>query len=359
MRVHVTDLKNGDRLNADAFNDFGLHVLSKGTTLQGKEISMLFQHQIDYVEIDLRADAEMAKPSEPTNTNRTLESGMSPKWMPTVQPIYEDTIKGCRTLFETAFKEGTINEAAVQATFQPLVDNFRMERDVVSMLLLLNTKDDYTYQHSVQVGMLSFYLASWMGYSEEEAVEIGQAGFLHDIGKCRIKEDILNKPGRLTDEEFAEIKRHPDYGFEIIQQSMENEVAALVAAQHHERMNGTGYPLGLIGDQIHPVAKIVAVVDVYSAMISMRVYRERRDLLHVLRELYRMSFSELDAETTQTFIKHMIPNFIGKQALLSDGQKGVIVMTHPTEFFRPLIQIQDRFIDLTIERKLDVEEIFL
>ena len=117
MRVHVTDLKDGDRLNADAFNDFGLHVLSKGTTLQGKEISMLFQHQIDYVEIDLRADAEMAKPTEPTNTNRTLESGMSPKWMPTVQPIYEDTIKGCKTLFETAFKEGTINETVVLVSF--------------------------------------------------------------------------------------------------------------------------------------------------------------------------------------------------------------------------------------------------
>ncbi|WP_307719828.1 HD-GYP domain-containing protein [Paenibacillus kobensis] len=284
---------------------------------------------------------------------------MSPKWIPTVQPIYEDTVQGCKALFEQAHSEGVIQADLVRDTFQPLVNNFRMERDVVSMLLLLNSKDDYTYQHSVQVGMLSFYLASWLGYSEEEAVEIGQAGFLHDIGKSHINEQILNKPGRLTDEEFDEIKRHPIYGYEIISKSMDNELAAVVAAQHHERMDGTGYPNGLKGEEIHPVAKIVAVVDVYSAMISMRVYREKRDLLHVLREIYRMSFYELDPETAHTFIKHMIPNFIGKRAELSNGQTGVIVMTHPTEFFRPLIQIGEHFVDLTNERELEVKSVYL
>lgn len=358
MRVHVTDLKDGDRLTEDTYNDFGLHVLSKGKILTNREISMLFQHQIDYVEIDIRPSSHSV-PSPAAASNRTLESSVSPKWMPTVQPIYEDTIKGCKVLFDKAYEDGVIQEDLVKNTFQPLVDNFRMERDVVSMLLLLNTKDDYTYQHSVQVGMLSYYLATWLGYNEEEATTIGQAGFLHDIGKCRINSDILNKPGRLTDEEFAEIKRHPQYGYEIIKNSMNNELAAIVASQHHERMNGTGYPNGLKDSEIHPHARIVAVVDVYSAMISLRVYREKRDLLQVLREIHRMSFSELDANTAHTFIKHMIPNFIGKRAALSNGQSGVIVMTHPTEFFRPLVQLEDRFIDLTVERNLEVTEVLL
>jgi putative nucleotidyltransferase with HDIG domain len=355
MRVHVTDLKDGDILTTDTFNNFGLHVLSKGTTLCSKEISMLFQHQIDYVDIDIRSSAQPVT----AGTSRTIETSVSPKWMPTVKPIYEDTIKGFKTLFEQAINEGIVEEKTVKDTFKPLVDNFCMERDVVSILLLLNTKDDYTYQHSVQVGMLSFYLASWLGYSQEEAVEIGQAGFLHDIGKCRIDNAILNKPGRLTEEEFDEIKRHPQYGYDIIQNSMTNEIAAIAAAQHHERIDGSGYPLGLKDEQIHPVAKIVSVVDVYSAMISMRVYREKRDLLHVLREIYRMSFNELDAKTAHTFIKHMIPNFIGKRAILDNGQTGIIVMTHPTEFFRPLIQIDEQFVDLTVERDIEVTEIIL
>ncbi|MFX3631908.1 MAG: HD-GYP domain-containing protein [Candidatus Pristimantibacillus sp.] len=351
MRVHVTDLKTGDLLQKDTFNDFGLHVLSKGTLLQGKEMSKLLQHQIDYVEIEARISEQPL--------DRTLESTVSPKWLPNVQPDYENAIKGFEDLFTKATSNGTIDQEEVTNAFQPLIKNFQMERDVVSMLLLLNTKDDYTYQHSVQVGMLSYYLSSWLGYTNEEALQIGKAGFLHDIGKSLISDDILNKPEKLTKQEFEEVKKHTLYGHEIIKKSFDEPYIAISALQHHERNDGSGYPHGLTGDSIHPVSKIISVVDIYSAMISERVYQEKRDLLFVLKELYKLSFRELDANTTHTFIKHMIPNFIGKKALLESGEIGVIVMTHPTEFFRPLIQIDDRFIDLTVEREYEILEIYI
>ncbi|UVI31857.1 HD-GYP domain-containing protein [Paenibacillus spongiae] len=352
MKIHVTEIKDGDKLIYDAFNSYGLHVLSKGTTLFTKEISVLLQHQIDYVDIETRqSDIPL---------NRTLESGLSPKWLPTIEPIYQEVIHGCEQLFLDALHNGRIAEDDVSATFQPLVDNFKMERDVVSMLLLLNTKDDYTYQHSVQVGMLTYYLSSWLGYSEEESVKNGQAGFLHDIGKCRIKDDILNKPDRLTPEEFELIKRHTIDGYQIIQTSFgEDSLAATVALQHHERIDGTGYPHQITGDEMHPVSKIVAVADVYSAMISSRVYQQKRDLLFVLRELYRMSFSELCPTTTHTFIRHMIPNFIGKKVELHSGEVGTIIMTHPSEFFRPLVQIDEHFIDLSVDHSLEVKQVYM
>ncbi|NBD26108.1 HD-GYP domain-containing protein [Paenibacillus glycinis] len=351
MRIHVTELKAGDKLSHDTFNSYGLHVLSKGTDLFAREISKLFQHQIDYVDIDARPSEEPAI--------RTIESGLSPKWLPTVEPIYQDAVSGCEQLFMEAFQNGKIVEDDVVHTFQPLVDNFRMERDVVSMLLLLNTKDDYTYQHSVQVGMLAYFLASWLDYSEEEAVKIGQAGFLHDIGKCQIQEAILNKPDKLSTDEFETIKKHTIFGHRIITDSFGASLAATVALEHHERIDGTGYPNRIAGSDMHPVSKIVAVADVYSAMISSRVYQKKRDLLFVLKELYRMSFSELDPETTHTFIRHMIPNFIGKQVELETGETGTIIMTHSSEFFRPLIRVEERFIDLTVERSLEVKHVFM
>lgn len=351
MRVHVTDLKTGDLLQKDTFNDFGLHVLSKGTLLQSKEMSKLLQHHIDYVDIEERISEQPL--------DRTLESTVGPKWLPTVQPDYENAIKGFEDLFTKATTNGTINQEEVTNAFQPLIKNFQMERDVVSMLLLLNTKDDYTYQHSVQVGMLSYYLSSWLGYTNEEALQIGKAGFLHDIGKSLISNDILNKPEKLTKQEFEEVKKHTLYGHEIIKKSFDEPYIAISALQHHERNDGSGYPHGLMGDSIHPVSKIISVVDIYSAMISERVYQEKRDLLFVLKELYKLSFRELDANTAHTFIKHMIPNFIGKKALLESGEIGVIVMTHPTEFFRPLIQIEDRFIDMTVEREYEILEFYI
>ena len=352
MRVHVTELRNGDRLTNDTFNGYGLHVLSKGTVLGEYEISRLFQHQIDYVNIESRPDEQPP--------GRTLESDLNPKWLPAVQPVYEQSVRETEQLFMKALQNGMIDDEQVEQAFLPFVEQFQMERDIVSILLLANTKDAYTYQHSVQVGMISHYLATWLGYPEKEAARIGKAGFLHDIGKSRIEAEILNKPGRLTEEEFERVKQHTVYGYDIIRSSyIGQDDLAICALQHHERMNGTGYPHGLHGADIHPYAKIIAVADVYSAMISARVYQQKRDLLYVLQELHRMSFEELDAHTTHTFIRHMIPNFIGKRVKLSSGETGIIVMTHPSDFFRPLIRLDDRFVDLSIDRSLEVCEIYL
>lgn len=351
MRIHITELINGDKLSKDTFNDYGLHVLSKETILNHHGISRLFQHQIDYVEIEARISEEPAA--------RTIESTVSPKWLPTVQPIYENVVKNIEGLFAKALTQGKIDDQEVTSMLQPLLNNLQLERDVVSMLLLLNTKDDYTYQHSVQVGMLSYYLAAWVGYSDVEAVQIGKAGLLHDIGKCRVEDHVLNKPGKLTEDEYDEVKKHTLYGHDIISNSFVEPYIAVGALQHHERNDGTGYPHGLIGDAIHPVSKIIAVVDIYSAMISKRVYQKQRDLLVVLKELYQLSFNELDPFTTHTFIKHMIPNFIGKRVELVNGEIGIIVLTHPTEFFHPLIQIGDHFIDMSIKRELEIKHIHL
>jgi putative nucleotidyltransferase with HDIG domain len=345
MKVHITEVQTGDRLAQDIFNDYGLNVLSQGTVLNERELSRLFQHQVEYLEIEWRPGHGLENP--PNHLDAV------------VKPLYEDAIAGYEQIFEKALTEGRIYENDLQESFQPFVENFKAERDVVSLLLVLNSQDGYTYQHSVQVGMLSYYIARWLGWNEEESVRASKAGFLHDIGKCKIPKYILNKPGELTDEEFQEIKNHPKYGYEIITNSFNDPLLAMAALQHHERMNGGGYPLNLSSENIHPIARIVAVADVYSAMISSRVYSEKRDLLHVLRELYQISFDELDPHTTQTFIRHMIPNFIGKKVDLKNGTQGTIVLTNPSDFFRPLVKIDEEFYDLTIHRDMEIIQVHM
>ncbi|RXZ84718.1 HD-GYP domain-containing protein [Paenibacillaceae bacterium] len=349
MRIHVMDLIEGDRLDSDTFNGYGLNVLSKGKVLYGNEISKLLQHQIDYVSIEERTPH--------TSADLTVEQSYSPQWLNNMKPVYNAAIRNCELLFEKAHAEGSINIADAESAFQPLIENFNAERDIVSILLHLGTKDDYTYQHSVQVGMLSYYLAQWLGYDEQECARIGKAGFLHDIGKCKIDSAILNKPGKLTNEEFEEIKQHTVYGHDIILRSYNDEELALTALQHHERVDGSGYPNQLRGDAIHPYAKIVAVADIYSAMITERVYQTERDLFDVLKELNRMSFGQLDPLTTHVFIRQMLPNFIGKKVLLKSGRTGEIVMTHPSDYFRPLIQLEDRFMDLSIEIDDEIKQV--
>lgn len=351
MRIRVIDLQAGDILIADAFNDNGLHILSSHTFINADDIALLNQHHIEYVEIQARhtdqAEPQIAVATELTdNMRKTL-------------PTYNEAVDGVREMFAQVLTEGKISEEQVQQSFDPLVENFQKEKDVVGLLVALNSKDDYTYQHSVQVGMLSHYIATWLNYSQEDILLAGKAGYLHDIGKAKIDESILKKPGRLSEEEYNLIKQHTLLGYEIIRRSMGEGVFALAALQHHERLDGKGYPQQLRETKIHPISKIVAVADVYSAMISTRVYRRKHNLLAVLKELYRMSFGELDPFIVNTFIKNMIPNFIGKKILLTSGETGTIVYNNPTDFFHPLIQIGKQFIDLSKETVLEIEKIYI
>jgi putative nucleotidyltransferase with HDIG domain len=347
MRIHVMELKVGDLLLEPAFNSFGFHILSESTLLNREDISKLLNHDIDFVEVAYREGrAPEDKPAKKRNPEQT-------------QKKYSLAVNGIKDTFKQAITDGKIDDEQVMNNFNPLVENFKQEKDIVSLLLTLSTKDDYTYQHSVQVGILAYYISKWMGNSEEEALIAGKAGYLHDIGKSQISIAILNKPARLTADENTEMKKHTLLGYQIINKSMKQSEIAMAALQHHERFDGTGYPFAIKKDKMHALSKIVAVADIYSAMISARVYQKEKDMLHVLKELHRISFSEIDPQICILFIKNMLPHFIGKNVALSNGEKGNIIMTNPTDFFRPLVQIGKQFIDLSHHRDIEIFKIHM
>ncbi|AOZ93842.1 HD-GYP domain-containing protein [Paenibacillus crassostreae] len=344
MRVHVTDLKPGDILQADTFSAHGLHVLQKNTKLGPEEISKLLKHHVEFVEVELPIEVQPSKKEESLSK---------------VKPHLAQAIDGFENIYLEALSTGKVNDTVVEDIMHPLVDQLVEQKDIVSLLLVLEQDDDYTYHHSMQVGMLSYYIATWLGYSKKESYLAGKAGYLHDIGKCRIPSDILNKPGKLTPEEFEIVKLHTTYGYEIIRDSSLDEVSALVALQHHERDDGTGYPLRVNKHNVHPFSQITAVADVFSAMTTHRVYQSKQALLTVLKEIYDLSFGKLNPKPTQALIRHMTPNFIGKNVVLSNGKSGKIIMNNNIDFFRPLVQIDDIFIDLSIESHLSIERILV
>lgn len=345
MRVHVTDLKPGDCLRMDTFSSNGLHVLPKGSQLQMEEISKLLLHKVDYVDIE-----EVQEASAPTLRSSAIQA---------VAEKFDTSIEGFESVYMEALSQGRFNQSVVDDILQPSLQSLDKHKDVVSLLLLLDREDNYTYNHSLQVGMLSYYISLWLGYSKKECYEIGRAGYLIDIGKCRISPSILNKPGKLTPAEFSEVKLHTVYGYEIIRNSMNDSYTALVALQHHEREDGSGYPRSLTTNDIHPYAQIAAVADIYSAMTTHRVYQSKQELISVLREINNLSFGKLNGKPVQAFIQHLMPNFIGKRVLLSTGDMGVIVMNNPLDVFRPLVQSEGTFLDLSRERKIAVVEIYM
>ncbi|CAM3448199.1 HD-GYP domain-containing protein [Marinicrinis lubricantis] len=332
----------------DVFNDFGVNIMSGGTPLVRADIELLMKHRINYVDI-LPRQMETDRPNSWKTAH--VESHVLPTYMKTISSVKKifDSIQNGEQLLTKDLDDFT----------KSMISSIQEERDAVSLLILLNTDEEYTYQHSVHVGMLAYFISKWLGYPEEEAQLIGRTGFLHDIGKSKVPAHILNKPAALTEEEFEEIKKHTNYGHDIIIQAQGPCVEAAVALQHHERIDGSGYPNGLTGEQIHPYAKIVAVADTYSAMISKRIYKQSKDLLCVLKELYQLSFKNLEPKVVHTFIEHMLPSFIGKVAVLNNDQQGEIVMINPNDLFRPLIKMKAKFVDLSEHKNLEIVRIMV
>lgn len=345
MNVHIYELHNGDRLLKDIYNGTGLHILAAGTEINQSNIEKLLLHRIEYVDI-IRIDNS---DGEETTSLMSPSSGQA--------EIFIGAMANMQQMFDQASVSGFIQNDLVEEQVDPLLEHIQKEKDMVSLLLKVNSPDDYTYRHSLKVSMIAYHLSIWSGESEEYARFAAKAGLLHDIGKSKINPDLLAKPGSLTPEEHAAIQKHTIYGYEMIRSSLQDEILALVALQHHKRLDGSGYPYQRKKDQIHPLPRIISIADEYSSMTSERTYRAKKDLLAVLKELHKLSFGKLDPRLTYVFIEHMIPNFIGKKARLSDGREGVIVMTNPTSYFRPLIQVEGNFINLDHLPQLEITHI--
>lgn len=193
-------------------------------------------------------------------------------------------------------------------------------------LARLKTKDDYTYMHSVAVCALMVSLAKHLKLDEETTRQAGMAGLLHDIGKMAIPDEILDKPGKLTDEEFFVIQKHPMAGFEMLKEASGATEAALdVCRHHHEKMDGSGYPDKLSGDQISLYARMGAVCDVYDAITSNRPYKAGWGPADSLRKMAEWSKGHFDEKIFQAFVKSIGIFPIGSLVRLQSGKIGVVI----------------------------------
>lgn len=202
---------------------------------------------------------------------------------------------------------------------------------------LLKVSDEYTFKHSVDVATMAMIIAKKLGMSQQEIYDIGIAGLLHDIGKSKIPNKILNKPSKLTEEEFEIIKRHSTYGYQILRGKQEiNDNIKLAVLQHHEKNNGTGYPMGVGAARICPYAKIIAVVDIYDALVTERPYKQgfsQRDAV----EMIMTMTAELDISSLRGFMRSIILYPVGSTVKLSNGEFAKVVENYETSILRPKV----------------------
>lgn len=212
------------------------------------------------------------------------------------------------------------------------------DNDAVAVdINMLKVSDEYTFKHSVDVATMAMVVARQHGMSEKDIHEIGIAGILHDMGKSKIPDEILNKPGRLTDEEFAIMKKHPVYGYNLLKGKPElsNEIL-LGVLQHHEKMNGNGYPMGVNSSKISRYARIIAVVDVYDALVTERPYKKafsQRDAV----EMIMAMTADMDVKAMKSFMRSVILYPVGSIVQLSTGEDAKVVENDVEYLLRPKV----------------------
>ena len=175
----------------------------------------------------------------------------------------------------------------------------------------IDVKDEYTNGHSFRVAEYTRMIAEKVGYSEEEVENIYNIGVMHDIGKILVPNEILHKPGRLTDEEFAIMKTHASNGYDILKEVEIMPDLALGAGFHHERMDGKGYPFGKTADEIPEVAQMIAVADTFDAMHSTRPYRKKMKMEDIIAELKRVAGTQLNEKYVNVLLSLIEEGKIG------------------------------------------------
>lgn len=221
-----------------------------------------------------------------------------------------------------------------------IVEEIRESESMIVETINLSTYDNYTYSHSVNVDILSVILGVACGLRDDELRKLSQAALLHDIGKTCVPIEIINKPGRLTEEEYEEVKQHPRYGYNMLRDNYEvTSVARNAILSHHENEDGSGYPRGLTSEKIHLFAKIIHIADVYDALTTKRVYKDAMNPADALEYLMGNAECMFHKDLVTTFLEYVAPYPLGVQVELSTGQKAIVVKNNRSMLSRPVVRL--------------------
>ncbi|WP_379136095.1 HD-GYP domain-containing protein [Paenibacillus sp. sgz500958] len=326
--VSVNKIQAGMRLGKRIYNDEGLTLLADGIELTDALITRLSRLDIGYVYIEdaLTADVEIPGLLHDETRNMALK---------TIRSQFQE-MSGASNITKGFYHL----DKKFSKVMDSILDDISSQSDPMIMLLDMHTADNYLYVHSLNVCLYTLVLGIAHGYSNNDLKIIGLGALLHDIGKTQIPVKIVQKPGMLSEEEFRHMQAHTEIGYRILKEEPNIPLlSALCALQHHERVDGSGYPRGLTGDQIHEYSKWLGVADSYDAMTSNRVYKRAMLPHQAVEALYVGSGTLYEQKQLEIFRDRVAIYPLGLTVTLSNGESGVVVKIDPSIPHRPVVRV--------------------
>ncbi len=331
MRLVETSTKLTDTyLGKAIYNNKGQILLNEGVKLDEHLLKRLIEMNIHYIYIkdELTDDLKL---------HQTLPMEFRKKAIASIEKHFDEFER------HRHFSNVLVLEKTAQSLIR-LVREIQAEiknnLDLLTLLSDVYTYDNYIFTHSLNVTMYALAIGMKLNLKDRELESLGLGAILHDVGKMKIPEEILFKPSQLTLEEYNEVKKHAEEGFELLRSiPTVSLVAAHCAYQHHERLDGSGYPRGIKGNEIHHFGKIIAVADVFDAVTSNRVYRQAMLPHEGLEILYAGSGKLYDKKMIEVFRQAVAVYPIGITVELNDGRKGVVSKQNLGLSDRPFVRI--------------------
>jgi HD-GYP domain-containing protein (c-di-GMP phosphodiesterase class II) len=347
----VAQLKYGETLSKNVHTNMGNILFYKGKVISERDIEILKAFLIQSVPIVSKNGVDNEEIEEEAKAKDDVI---------VIHPFYleyHNMLKLLKHLFNLANGGQSLPILDLRTRLEALIKHIDQYK-VLTFSPRNSNVADFVYHKSILVCLSSYTLANWIGVPQKDLMQVALGGLLHDIGNVKVEPVILAKKKDLTNSELDEMKKHTLSGYAILKNVPAlTEGAKLCALQHHEREDGSGYPLGVKGDKIHTFAKIVAVADIYHAMTNYRVYNSSMSPYLVLEQLFTESFGKLDPSMVQAFINRSTQFGHGTLVKLSDNRIGEIVFSDRSNPTRPWINVNGTIVNLVTERSLFIKDV--
>lgn len=356
MRVKTHYLVEGCILSKDIVGRIGNPIINKKTILDTEMLNVLKAFLISEVSVEkTMINGQQYHPREVID-----EEKEDFKEEPSFITHYLKTVQIYKQYFKNWQAGSKVEVAKIREIMIPLLKKALDNPSVIFSLHHYCTKEDYLYHHAISVGLISGYIAQKKRFDVGDVIQVTMAGCLVDCGMAKISPSILDKKTALTAQEYEEVRKHPIYSLRMLQStSILKETVKYAILQHHERLDGSGYPTGKHGTTPHAFSRVVAVADVYHAMTSERSYRKKQSPFKVMEMILHDDFGKFDISVIKILLAGIANYAIGSKVRLSNGSVAEIIFIDENAQTRPLVKLLDssELLYLDRNRELFIEEI--